>query len=154
MRGDENEHVYQLFIFFADRNPLLEIPSSVHPESEYWESYYSDIKNLPQAVKSDIRFAFVEGCEYRMPTNVGKNEYRFSFVSYGAAHTGRLETTLDLPPNHSIRLKIIEKGAPYPNPQTAEERYANQRSKFDWYEIIPTIEANPSEDLKKPCIVK
>lgn len=147
-----NIKIYSFFAFFDDVNPFLLTPGSIHPESDYWEGYYNDIKSLPFEIKENIRFVFMEGCEYRMPTTSGKVKYLFSFNTSGYA--GKLRTEIDLPPNHSIRLSFKEKGIPYPDAKTIGERLANDRSRYDWYEIISTIEPTPDSDPIKPCEVK
>lgn len=152
--GNENQFVYNLFVSFGDRNPLLGFPSSVNPEKDYWKIYCSKFENLPSLIKSDIRFVFMEGCEYRMPTNSGRNLYRFSFGSERTQFSGKLWTEIDLPPNHSIRLSFKEKGIPYPEAKTIGERLANDRSRYDRYEIKPTIEPTPNSDPIKPCEIK
>ncbi|TGK05902.1 hypothetical protein EHO58_09050 [Leptospira selangorensis] len=152
--GSENQFLYHLFVFFGDTNPLLGSPSSINPKGDYWKIYYSKFENLPYRLKSDIRFVFMEGCEYKMPTNVGKNLYRFSFGSERTQFSGKLQAEIDLPPNHSIRLSFKEKGIPYPDPQTFAERLENSRSANNRYEIIPTIEPTPNLDPIKPCEIK
>ncbi|WP_125226310.1 hypothetical protein [Leptospira neocaledonica] len=144
--------IYSFFAFFDDVSPFFLTPGSIHPESDYWEGYYSGIESLPFDLKRNIRFVFVEGCEYRMPTTSGRVKYLFSFNTSGYA--GKLRTEIDLPPNHSIRLSFKEKGIPYPDATTIGERLANDRSRYDWYEIISTIEPTPNLDPIKPCEIK
>ncbi|MCR1793659.1 hypothetical protein [Leptospira sp. id769339] len=145
-RLNDDLFTYHLFVFFGDTNPLLAFPSAVNPNEGYWSAYYQKPEELPYLIRSDIRFVFLEGCEYRMPTNAGKTFYRFAFGSARTEFSGKLEKEIDLPPNHSIRLSFKEKAIPNPEGKTFSERLENSRSDYDRYEINYTIEQNPSLD--------
>lgn len=145
---------YNLFVFFGDTNPLLGLPSTVNPEEEYWITFYRKTEDLPYQLRSDIRFVFLEGCEYRMPTNAGKTLYKFAFGSTRTEFSGKLEKEIDLPPNHSIRLSFKEKAILDIETKPFSERHEKSRNAYDRYEIIYTIEQNPSSDPFKLCDIK
>ncbi|MBM9578630.1 hypothetical protein JWG45_15905 [Leptospira sp. 201903070] len=95
---------------------------------------------------------FYEGCDYRMPAPLGKHNYEFIFNSFqGNSHkqSGKLIKTIDLPPNHSIRLNVSPAELPYPNPKDWTQKLMNENA-YE-IEITATVEPNPEPDEDKPC---
>ncbi|PJZ49582.1 hypothetical protein [Leptospira saintgironsiae] len=150
---EKKKNEYSLYVFFSDELSLLGFPSSINPEKDYWLGYYANYQTIPNNL-DNIRFDFLENCEYRMPINAGKYSYTFSFQNHSIEKSGVLTKSFDLPPNHSIRLSFKEKGFPYPDAKTFGERLANETSRHSWYEIIATVESNLEVDLLKPCEIK
>ncbi|TGM58946.1 hypothetical protein EHQ97_07235 [Leptospira adleri] len=87
-----------------------------------------------------------------MPAPSGTHKFEFTFNSLRGntpMQSGKLIKTIDLPPNHSIRLNIVPAALPYSNPKDWTQRMTNENAPE--IEIIATVEPNPDPDEDKPC---
>ncbi|WP_207796153.1 hypothetical protein, partial [Leptospira ellisii] len=108
------------------------------PGADFWRNQN---QVLIQEYSSYEYVSFYEGCDYRMPAPVGKTTYEFKFFNSMGKRPQRSEQyyrKIDLPPNHSIRLKIILAEPPYPNPKNWMERSAN--GNMAEYQIVTAVE--------------
>lgn len=111
--------------------------------ADHYRKY--DRKIIP--VASDFRY--VEGCEYRIGIPSGTNTFRFEFGAEEPLRIAKLIKTIDVPPDHSIRLKIDLSMVG----QINKEEENHVPSEFRKYQvpILVSIERNPASERVKMC---
>ncbi|TGK34924.1 hypothetical protein EHQ12_16175 [Leptospira gomenensis] len=119
---------------------------TINPYFEYWQRYYNQTRMLRYGIHS---LSFVENCEYKMPIPVGINKYKFDFSANDPRRLAKIVKTLNVPPNHSIRI-IFDIDGP---PQVGDEVESDEGTYFKSHQIPISLEIipNPEPDIDKPC---
>ncbi|EIE01816.1 hypothetical protein [Leptospira licerasiae] len=81
----------------------------VNPSHEYFRNKNDGLyKNIVwQFFSSFRREEFLFGCEYQIPMPSGVNEFTFMIFDYDNRKRGYIQKSLDLPENHSVRVKVF-----------------------------------------------
>ncbi|AJR16551.1 hypothetical protein [Leptospira interrogans] len=122
---------------------------TINPEMSYWQRYYKP-GTLYYRVGVDS-LTFVEGCEYKMPIPVGKTKYKFSFGVNDPDRAAALVKTIDVPPNHSIRVVFDIGGPPQDDDEEDENVIRSRDFKKKRVPIRISVEPNPEPDEDKIC---
>lgn len=80
-----------------------------NPPASYWAKNYPPSIQFPEGFIYRQTFLFRGNCEYKIPVNSGENDYWFdigAFYKNRDNYQIRIQKTIDLPKNHSIRLII------------------------------------------------
>lgn len=145
---------YSLYAHYRDWKMFMGFPSSFHPEMDYWRKYYVKFDRIPEGIKN-VRFDFIEGCEYRIPTVSGKTEYGFSFIDLKTWKQGIFDKEIDLPAGHTIRLEIVDLRKLTEEEIDAIPEVAGYRPGYRkpniGYHIIATIEPSGENESIQPC---
>lgn len=119
---------YGLYVSVKEEDSDWVFFKNINPLPGYWRRYYSDYHILPRAVKYDMRFFFISGCEYEIPLPVGRYQYRISIANNENAWRGEFKEWIQLNKGESIILSIKKKPKPFLDAQNSDERFAND----DW----------------------
>lgn len=95
------------------------------------------------------QFRYPAGCEISFPISPGKNVYEIRLGGYLNGFITYKIIEIDLHLNQSLRVGIIAKEIPFPNPQTFEERTANSNHEF--FQFTISEESSFQESKYEKC---
>ncbi|MBM9578632.1 hypothetical protein JWG45_15915, partial [Leptospira sp. 201903070] len=101
---EDKIRTYYLLAIWSEPNSTNGVLNSLIPDEDYWIRKYKVI--FPEFSKDGREIRFYEGCDYRIPLSKGKSKFEFQIFLRSPKQSGKLIKTIDLPPNHSIRLNV------------------------------------------------
>lgn len=128
---------YGLYVSVKEEDSDWVFFKNINPPPGYWRRYYSDYDILPRAVKYDMRFFFISGCEYQIPLPVGKYLYRISIASNENGWRGELREWIQLKRGESIIISI-DKGSKDISEQLANDGWQRMNRYHIRYSIVET----------------